>query len=372
MQLQAIDARAALASHTTHKIWSIINKVAGLCACPRSCRTERSAVNYGHSARTVARCCDSELYDPTAPGAYKEMNGINITFPDVQAAFQEVLDNHPEISGADLTRLRLTKVAVTEAQDGEASLSDAILDACFPHADTNLEYVHYTTFSKFCNAVASGEWRLYSLLKRITEAEFTTFCQDHGLTGYLMDDPTARNPRYIDLCRDLFYTSMTTPTDTNEDEMWNVFGEHGCGVRLTFRIKPVGRRSQFRPVRYRNSSSQTILQELSQAARVKLGRTLVLMGISRIGAFYLPFSLSGERESRLLVKRFPDAQLGYDPWACVRKDGDLEYLPIPLNSDNDLCRIDLIRAEAGPSRPQSDVNDVLHASATFGNLPELL
>ena len=281
------------------------------------------------------------------------------------AVFQNVLNNHPEVGPIDLERLRFTDEIVTEAQDGDTPLSDAILNSCFPQSDTTIEYAHYTRFSTLQGLVATGQWRLYWVYKRITEAEFATFSNDHGLDGYFDTDPATGNPIYQDLCRDLFYTSLTRHPSANERRMWDTFGEQGLGVRLIFRVQPVLQRSEFRPVRYKNPASRTIIQELSHA---ELHRRLVLMGISRIGAFYLPLGFNDEQESRILVKRFPVPGLAHNPWAGVQNDGQHEYLPIPLNLDNEFCRIDLIRVDPGPLRSRRDVDQELRRNPLFAHL----
>src|ERR1700722_16475947 len=264
----------------------------------------------------------------------------------VTAAIQGVLNNHPQVRPVDLTRLRWTEYVLTEAQDGDAPLSAAILDACFPRSDTNLEYVHYTRFDRFQSIVASGEWRLYWVFKRLHEQEYAPFCTDHSLDGYLAIDPATGHPRFVDMCRDLFYTSLTRLPSVNEAAMWGEFGDHGHGVRLILRVQPVADRCHFRPIRYQNALLQTLLQELQAASRNQLKLEFVPMGLSRIGAFYLPMGFDLEEESRLLIKRFQGLPGAINPWA-IQNDGTDDYLSLPLNQDNPFCRIDLVRVEAG-------------------------
>lgn len=271
------------------------------------------------------------------------------------AAIRDVLDRHG-VGPVDLQRLRFTDALVTEAQDGETVLSNAILDFCFPHANTGREYAHYTTFSTFQNVLRSGEWRLYSVIRRISEHEYGTFCADHGLDGYLQMDPHTGQSVYETNCRDLFYTSLTGYPSPNESRMWHDFGEQGRGVRLIFRIQPAARRSEFRPVRYRNARSRTLIQELRELVSGRLSRRLSLMGESRIAAFYLPMLYDDEEECRLLIKRFNVPNMPSNPWDIAQMDGLFEYLPIPLNTDATFCRVDLIRVDAGPHRNPADVD----------------
>src|SRR5262249_26356922 len=150
--------------------------------------------------------------------------------------------------------------------------------------------------------VATGQWRLYWVYKRLHEHEYQTFCHDHGLDGYLAIDPATGRPQFVDMCRDLFYTSLTRRPSVNEAAMWDTFADHGRGVRLALRVQSVLNRAELRPVRYQNPLLQTLIQELRGASEAHLHRPLVLMGISRIGGFYLPMGYDIEEETRLLIK----------------------------------------------------------------------
>ena len=171
------------------------------------------------------------------------------------------------------------------------------------------------------------------------------------------------------MCRDLFYTSLTRLPSMNEAAMWDEFADHGRGVRLVFRVQPVLNRAELRPVRYWNPLLQTLIQELQEASQRQLHRPLVLMGISRIGGFYLPMRYDIEEEIRLLIKRFNVPGLAHDPWEVVQIDGVHQYLPLPLNQDNDFCRIDLIRVDAGPQRSRRDVDRELRKNPRFATWP---
>ena len=95
-----------------------------------------------------------------------------MTRAEMLAVFQHVLDQHPEVGPVDLDRLRITDNVVTEAQDGKKPLSEAILDSCFPRADTKVEYAHYTPFQTLKGIVAAGQWRLYWVFKRLHKHGF--------------------------------------------------------------------------------------------------------------------------------------------------------------------------------------------------------
>jgi len=64
--------------------------------------------------------------------------------------------------------------------------------------------------------------------------------------------------------------------------------------------------------------------------------------ISKIGGFYLQSSLRPENEVRLLAKRHiggPDE---------ARKQGDIEYWPVPIGKPNEVCDIELTQIQLGP------------------------
>jgi len=293
----------------------------------------------------------------------------------VRTVFQRVLKHYPEVGPVNLDRLRVTDTIVIEAPDGEKSLSEAILNSCFPHADTGLEYVHYTSFRTLEKVVATGQWRLYWVIRRLDEAEYQTFCHDHGLDGYLDVDPRTNGRRFVDMCRDLFYTSFTRLPSRNETDMWHNFADQGRGVRLVFRIRPVLKRAELRPVRYQNQLLRTLIQKLQEACKIQLQRSLVLMGISRIGAFYLPMAFNIEDETRLLIKRFDMSDmsdLSQNPWAVVQNDDVHQYLPLPLNEDNEFCRIDLVRVDAGPRCSEEEMHRELRKNPRFAHLAPLL
>lgn len=64
--------------------------------------------------------------------------------------------------------------------------------------------------------VATGELRLYSLARRLSENEFITFAREHDLQGFF-DSGTTGAPFYEELANDLFYGSFTRPGGSNDD-----------------------------------------------------------------------------------------------------------------------------------------------------------
>jgi hypothetical protein len=179
------------------------------------------------------------------------------------------------------------------------------------------------------------------------EGELDTFAIKHGLDGYLRSS-NGNPPFYKELSDDIFYTSLTRPGGKNEDELWNVFAEGGRGVRLKLQVAPVRARSDLRPIQY-EQPAQTLLNELNNALAQEGEPPFVPWTTSRIGAFYLPSSLHREDEVRPMIKRYKGGRND------ARSDPPNEYWPIPLNSENDYCRIDLLEIHQGANAARSDV-----------------
>jgi len=265
-----------------------------------------------------------------------------------------------------LSEVRCGDNVVTELSS--SPVSDAVLNVCFPPADPAACYAHYTSFPSFRSILASGTLRLYSLIKRIDEDEYAPFCVDHGYAGLLEVDPGTGFPRFEDHCRNLFFSSFSNPGAANADYLWHHFGDKGRGVRLILKISPVQQRVDFRTVTYSNGQSRTLINKLNAAVEADCGLKLVLRGIVRLAAFYLPLGYCTESETRLLVKRHDYPVAPGNPLADIAESNGLEYVPIRLNKDNDLCRIDLVRVECGPHCPLDSVRAELRRHAMFASL----
>lgn len=246
----------------------------------------------------------------------------------------------------DELKLHIRKERITELSYCRR-LSDGILTAMFPKEAVPSELFHYTKLSLLRSIASSGELRLYWVRKRIGQGELDTFANTHGLEGYLKSSK-GKPPFYKELSDDIFYTSLTRPGSQNEDDLWNVFAEGGRGVRLKLQVAPVRARSDLRPIQY-ETPAQTLLNELNGALANESEPPFVPWTISRIGAFYLPSILHREDEVRLMIKRYKDGRND------ARADPPDEYWPIPLNSPNDYCRMDLLEIHPGANANRSDV-----------------
>jgi hypothetical protein len=225
-------------------------------------------------------------------------------------------------------------------------VSEGILTVMFPKEPVPSDLFHYTKLSSLRSIAISGELRLYSVRKRIGQGELDTFAIAHGLDGYLKSK-NGSPPFYKELSDDIFYTSLTRPGGKNENELWSIFGDGGNGVRLKLKVAPVRARSDLRPIYY--ESAQTLLNELNGALAREGEPAFLPWTISRIGAFYLPSSLNREDEIRLMIKRYKGGRND------ARPDPPYEYWPVPLNSTNDFCRIDVVEINPGATASRSDI-----------------
>jgi hypothetical protein len=246
----------------------------------------------------------------------------------------------------DPLKLHIRKERITELSYCR-ELSNGILEAMFPKEPIPSDLFHYTKLPVLRSIASFGKLRLYWVRKRIGQGELDTFAVTHGLEGYLKSSK-GKAPFYKELSDDIFYTSLTRPGGQNEDELWNVFAEGGRGVRLKLKVAPVRARSDLRPIQY-EAPAQTLLNELNEALAKEGEPPFLPWTISRIGAFYLPSFLHREDEVRLMIKRYKDGRND------ARPDAPDEYWPIPLNSESDYCRIDLVEIQLGPNTNRSDV-----------------
>jgi len=289
------------------------------------------------------------------------------TSAQLASAIQQALAAYPDVAALDFSCLRATGMVVTESPPGSAVLSTAILDACFPRASPSQDYFHYTTFSAFAGILAESECRLYWLKKRLHEHEYAPFCDAHGLDGYTTPDPDTGAVLLDDLCRDLFYLSVTV--DPENRTLWHAFSEGGSGVRIKLRLTPTLERSQLRHIRYLNTSKKTIIRIIQDAVTDRFGLRFVLGGPSRAPAFSLPMFLEDENETRLLVKRFSMPPGEFNPWSSVRSEGAHQFLPLPICRDNDFCRVDVCSVAVGDPHNAERARQLLDRSPWCQTVP---
>ncbi|MDD5179923.1 MAG: hypothetical protein PHT15_01520 [Gallionellaceae bacterium] len=77
---------------------------------------------------------------------------------------------------------------------------------------------HYTSREAAESILSTGIFRLASIEKRLNDGEIVTFCQTHGLLGYLEPDTNSGMPTYRTLLMpQLFYASFTDTSVPPED-----------------------------------------------------------------------------------------------------------------------------------------------------------
>ncbi|MFZ1932540.1 MAG: hypothetical protein WCB27_04730 [Thermoguttaceae bacterium] len=146
--------------------------------------------------------------------------------------------------------------------------------------------------------------------------------------------------------------------------MFHVFADRGRGVRLRFRLSPVA--AELRPIQYQHRSRPTLLRELNEMLVRQGSVPFIPWTLSKIGAFYLPLGYATEDELRLLIKRH--AEFRGTHIDTSRSDGRYEYWPLPINTPNGWCQIELLRVTTGPCCDRNIVNQIL-ASSTFAGVP---
>lgn len=254
---------------------------------------------------------------------------------------------------------------VVEYTSSEGSLSQALIEHFFPAQSTGTEVAHFTSLASLRSIVDSNELRLGSLLKRINEQEFKPFSEDMGLSGYL--DTTDGEPYYKTLMEGLYYTSFTAQEPHDPQHMWQLFGDKGKGVKVTFQVSPIQRRAELRRVRYgsKREAAKSLISSIMRRVEQECGWHFIMRGISRVGAFYLPlgYSLEREEESRLLVKA----------WGCgpahelIQGEGEDAFLPLGLGvGENEFCALDIVEVQSGPNTEKAVIDRVLANSRFSG------
>jgi hypothetical protein len=240
-----------------------------------------------------------------------------------------ILSSHGIAESIDLSNITITDKTVTDFVKDNQKLSNLIVDAIWPSID-NLAVYHYTSKKAAESILNSGEFRLYSLLKRFSEGEVNVFCRNHGLGGYLEQDENGE-PKYKSLLMsNMFYTSFTDTnlTSTQEDYFWRTFASVD-GVRLKLNV--TASNPNFRKIVYEKTKGKPLLllNELTKVIRESYGREFVLSGISRLCAFYLAKDFDVENEYRALYRYWE----GFGP--SPHNDGEHQYVGLPLDCLSD-------------------------------------
>ena len=240
-----------------------------------------------------------------------------------------ILSSHGIAESIDLSNITITEKTVSDLVKDNQKLSNLIVDSIWPSIDKITVY-HYTSKEAAESILNSGEFRLYSLLKRFIEGEIKTFCQNHGLDGYLEENESGE-PKYKSLLMsNMFYASFTDTNLTSDQEgyFWRTFASTH-GVRLEMNI--TASNPNMRKMVYEKTKSNPLplLSELTGNVKKYYGREFVLSGISRLCAFYLAKEFDVENEYRALYRCWD----GFGP--SPQSDGRHQYVGLPLDSLSD-------------------------------------
>lgn len=270
---------------------------------------------------------------------------------EIVADINAILSKHGIHEVLQLQDITVTDKTVSDMAKPCPKLSNAITDHLWPSVRTATVY-HYTSREAAESILSTGVFRLTNIEKRLNDGEIVTFCQTHGLSGYLETDQDGL-PRYRTLLMpQLFYASFTETNLPPDDEecFWRNFAASD-GVRLTINI--TANNPNFRKIVYEPKPGVPIplLTDLISILRYKHSREFVLQGISRLCSFYLcGQSYSREKEYRALFKTWPG--IGPQP---VGK-GSSSHLEIPLNQMTDSgyeFHITEVHASTQPSMPSN-------------------
>lgn len=232
-------------------------------------------------------------------------------------------------------------------------LSDHVCNLMHPHV-LGGDFFHYTKVDGFSGIMRSSVLRLGQLLKRIKEHELRAYAVQHGWSGY-------QGSFAEELSRDVFYTSVTRTDAPNEAGMWGEFANDGTGVRLRLRIDvdPARHHSELRAMMYLDGRG-TLLNEINADLAAAGFPPFLPWTASKISAFGLPSRYDDEFEHRLLFKHHHGAPVNRG------RDGNFEFLEVPIGKDNVFASVDLVAVEAGPNASLAEIEKVVRASALPG------
>ncbi|WP_213028669.1 hypothetical protein [Pseudomonas sp. Seg1] len=270
----------------------------------------------------------------------------------LQKIFKEETEQYEWSSLFDFSRLTATDAVITERPDGDDSFSTTLWNYCFPPIASTSRW-HYTKLSTLRSIAQTRSIRLHAVEKRMGEGELTSFAGQFGLLGYLT--PKSDGRRVIDnLARDLFYLSLASGDEPGP--LWS-FGE----VRLRLLIEPVLQRAEIRQIRYSEIELSHPFRVFKKIASDRFDRFFTPKGVSRIGAFALPFYLDEEAEVRLLVKKFGD-----EDTTEVNISGQDRYICVPLNKEHDRVKIKLLEVQCSDPTANSEVAQIVASMADLG------
>lgn len=226
-----------------------------------------------------------------------------------------------------------------------SAISDQILDRMFPKSDP-CEALHYTSEATLHSILSSKQLWLAWVQKNIDAAEYTTFAKEHGYSGCFETDHEGKKI-YEQITREMYYVSFTPTAIPDNDGLWQIFGRNEHSLRFRIEPRPL---AQFRRIRYQDGQP-TLLKAIDTALQDKVQRVFLPRRISQLCAFYLTAVLKGEDELRLLIPNPP----------TDRKFEHLgeSYIAVPIGTDNDVCRLDLLEVYCGSKDLMAPTREML-------------
>ncbi|UXZ38351.1 hypothetical protein K6V71_17285 [Cupriavidus gilardii] len=121
-----------------------------------------------------------------------------------------------------LRDLTVTDKTVSDMAKPCPRLSNAITGHLWPSVSSATVY-HYTSREAAESILSTRIFRLTNIEKRLNDGEIVTFCQTHGLRGYLEPDASGAPTYRALLLPQLFYASFTEASLSQESR--NTSGE---------------------------------------------------------------------------------------------------------------------------------------------------
>jgi hypothetical protein len=221
----------------------------------------------------------------------------------IAATVNAVLASHGISETVSAQEFSVTDRVVFDGVAAGQRLSSAIINSVWPPLK-RMEGYHFTSKTAAASIISSQTIRLANIAKRIDQHEVSTFCQTHGLDGYL--DASSGQPAYRELIEPNTYYASFADVNLHKSEEASFRSAFGP-VRLKFLIE--ARNPDFRRIRYEGKQGAPIpvIAALQKRIKSDFARDWVLAGISRLCCFYLPGDSYGwEREMRVLWRVWSD------------------------------------------------------------------
>ena len=241
----------------------------------------------------------------------------------------------------------------------DKKLSNLIFDKYFPNP-TCQSYYHYTSLNAYKSILESKKLRLYNLNKRFSHGEFTTFYEEHGMTG-LKDGSFVLGIDCSEeaVMSEIFYMSFSgSGFNDGDNSLWKDFGDHGNGVRLEFKVTP--HTKEFRKVFYsndKNENSIPLLKEIFTKILEKYNMPFNFTYSSKIGAFYIKGKYLTENEFRFIIKRTSDdynaAKIKH---FTDNEDMGIKYIEIDFI--NEYCDFEILSIQPGYNCLDDDISEI--------------